>query len=174
MWLEEGLATYMEGFKQDRADPSRFAFLPWANLERFFALRDAARAGRLVPLEHLLDSTPQDLMDENATAALQYYAQVWALTHFLNDAQDARYQPALKELIHDASLGSLKARIRAVRGTRAAVEFAARHRGPEPLLAYIDTDLATLNAQYQSYIQSLVAPGNERAISQGQRPAIEH
>lgn len=174
MWLEEGLATYMEGFKQDRQDPSRIAFIPWANLERFFALRDAARKGRLVSLERVLNSTPQDLMAQNPNAALQYYAQVWALTHFLNDFDNARYRPALCAMISDAHAGNLVSRIRAKRGADAASNFLTRRRGSEPLLAYIDEDLAALDAHYQDYIAQIVAQGNERSISQGLRPTIKN
>lgn len=174
MWMEEGLATYMEGFKQDRQDPSRFAFIPWANLERFFALRDAARNNRLVSLERVLNSTPQDLMAQNPNAALQYYAQVWALTHFLNDFDNGRYRPALRAMVSDAHAGNLVSRIREQRGSQAASSFLMRRRGSEPLLAYIDEDLAVLDGHYQQYIAGIVAPGNERSISQGLRPAIEN
>jgi len=173
MWLEEGMATYMEGFRQDRADPTRFAFLPWANMERFFALREASRRGRIVNLETLLNSTPQDLMAENSNAALQYYAQVWALTHFLNDAENAKYRPALHQMIKDAADGTLTATIRAMRGGRAASSFAARRRGVDPLLTYIDMDLDVLNKQYQDYVAWIVAPGNERVVSQGKVPGSE-
>lgn len=174
MWMEEGLATYMEGFRQDRSDPSRFAFMPWANLERFFALREAARAGTLVPLDRLLEATPQNLMDESATAALTYYAQVWALMHFMNEGEGGKYQPALRNMVHGASEGTLTAKIRRARGAKAAIEFTSRRRGKEPLLAYVDTDLDTLNQEYQAFIRRLVAPGNERVISQGLRPDIDH
>jgi Protein of unknown function (DUF1570) len=173
MWMEEGLATYMEGFRQSRQDPTDFAFMPWANVERFYALRDASRKGRLVSLERVLDSTPQDLMAENASAALQYYAQVWALVHFLNEFEGGRYRPALKGMVQDAADGTLIARVRAARGPRAASSFVSRRRGPEPLLAYVDVDLDTLNGQYQEFMGRIVAAGNERVISQGQRPALE-
>lgn len=172
MWMEEGLATYMEGFRQDRSDPSRFSFMPWANLERFFALREGVRSGRLVSLRVLLDSTPQDLMAQNANAALLYYGQVWGLVQFLNEFDQGRYRPALHRMIEDARDGVLVAHIRAARGGRAASDFLSRRRGAEPMLAYLDVDIDILNDQYRQFVELIVAPGNERVISQGKRPPL--
>lgn len=172
MWMEEGLATYMEGFRQDRGDPSQFAFMPWANMERFFALREGVRTGRLVSLEVLLDATPQDLMAQNANAALLYYGQVWGLVQFLNEYDGGRYRDALHQMIEDAHDGLLVAHIRAARGGRAASDFLSRRRGLEPLHAYIDVDLPTINQQYRHFVEQVAAPGNERLISQGKRPTL--
>lgn len=172
MWIEEGLATYMEGFRQDRSDPSRFAFMPWANMERFFALREGVRSRRLVSLGVLLDSTPQDLMAQNANAALLYYGQVWGLVQFLSEYDQGRYRPSLHRMIEDARDGVLVAHIRAARGGRAASDFLSRRRGDEPMRAYLDVDLNTLNVQYRQFVENIVAPGNERVISQGKRPPL--
>ncbi|QQS09610.1 MAG: hypothetical protein IPK69_03040 [Phycisphaerales bacterium] len=62
IWLEEGIATYMEGFRWGRRGDSLPRFSPWSNPERFDTLRAAARAGRLMSLEQLLHTAPQDLM----------------------------------------------------------------------------------------------------------------
>lgn len=172
MWMEEGLATYMEGFRQDRQDPTKIRFTPWGNMERFWALREASRNGRLVSLERLLNSTPQDLMAENANAALQYYAQVWALTHFLAEFEGGKYRPSLQEMVLDAAEGRLVTRVRTLRGQRAASSFVMRRRGQEPLLAYVNVDLRLLDSQYQLFMQRIVKPGNERLISQGQKPEL--
>jgi hypothetical protein len=52
-------------------------------------------AGAFVPAsscrcQDLTRSTPQELIARDANAALFYYAQVWALVHFLNEGEGGR------------------------------------------------------------------------------------
>jgi hypothetical protein len=78
VWLEEGIACYMEGVRGgvDGAPPT---FIPWRNFERFGELRDVVARNRLIPLEELVQGTPQDALANGRTTLLGYYAQVWAL-----------------------------------------------------------------------------------------------
>lgn len=170
IWLEEGLATYMEGFRWDRDDPRVVRFMPWANTERFDALREAAEEGRLVPLAKLLSSVPQDLMSRQAEDALQYYAQVWALTQFLAEGEGGRYRAALHEMVHDAADGKLTRGVARVRGSRAASAFTSTRRGTDVLLAYTEQELPTLEAQYARFVDEVVRVGNKQRIVGGLSP----
>ncbi len=170
VWLEEGIATYMEGFRFPSHDASRPTFMPWANTERFDTLQTAASTGKLIALERLLMETPQDLMAKDTDAALVYYAQVWALVHFLAEGENARYAPILRRILADAAEGKLIARVSSERGSRAAQFFSARRRGPDVLLAYCDEPLLQLRTQYEAFIQSVTRPGVKPRIFQGQSP----
>ena len=82
VWLEEGLACYMEGVRgnSNGAPPT---FMPWRNFERFGELRDVVARERFVSLAELVEGTPQDYLRDGRNTLLGYYAQTWALVHFL-------------------------------------------------------------------------------------------
>ena len=84
-WLDEGVATYMEGLRFVPLDENP-AFRPWDNWQRRRRLRDSARSGRLIPLEDLLDRPVQSFIGSRRNQELLgYYAQVWALALLLAD-----------------------------------------------------------------------------------------
>ena len=60
VWLEEGLACYMEGFGWNREGTGTPTFNAWKNPERFDALARAYRENRLQPLDSLFRYAPQD------------------------------------------------------------------------------------------------------------------
>src|SRR6185503_10436721 len=68
IWLEEGIATYMEGYRSSRdAEPE---FLPWANFERRDALRDAVRSKKLIGMDELLTRSPQSFLSHSKDSLL--------------------------------------------------------------------------------------------------------
>ena len=69
IWLEEGVATYMEGY---RTNDGEATFQPSANRERRDALRSAVRSGQLIPLKELLSRTPQGFLDSGKNRLLRY------------------------------------------------------------------------------------------------------
>ncbi len=173
IWLEEGLATYMEGFRWGGSTNDRPVFLPWANLERFDTLRRAAgdRTGKsLRPLSEVVTALPQDLVRHAGDPALVWYAQVWALSHFLAEGQSGRYRPALVRLLHDAADGRLAATLRASLGDRAAGSALSRRVGPEVLQAYFNPDLSALDTEYRAFIDRITAVGARDRITEGRSP----
>lgn len=171
--IEEGLATYMEGFRWGGDGGSVPRFLPWANYERFGRLREMNGDGDLVSLDRLLRSTPQELVSEDADAALNYYAQVWALVHFLNEGEQGRYRPALLEMVGDAARGTLLTRVRARLGQRAAGAFASRRRGVDVLSVYTGVPSEQLDAPYRAFVARIVRVGAGEFISRGASPIQE-
>ncbi|MFA6046701.1 MAG: hypothetical protein WC718_17080, partial [Phycisphaerales bacterium] len=103
-------------------------------------------------------------------AALNYYAQVWALIHFLNEGDQGAYRAGLTMLLADASSGQLLTKIRASYGGRAASAYATRRAGVDLLELYTTHSATDLNASYQAFIRTTVRVGAKQAIVQGRSP----
>jgi hypothetical protein len=160
LWLEEGIAAYMEGY---RTHPGRgVSFRPWANLERYHTLRRAVRADRLIPLSHLLQRTPQSFLEDGKSRLLVYYAQVWALLHYLAEGEEGRYREALQRVLIDAAQGRLAGQGRGRSGKR--------RLGPEVLTAYFESDLETFERRYLRFVGRIVRTGGRDRIVQGRSP----
>lgn len=168
--LEEGLASYMEGFRWTGPEYDRPTFMPWANLERFDQLRQAKSRGRLIPLGRLMVASPQQLMQGDVNDALDYYAQTWALVLFLMEGEDGVYRGALKQMLSDAAEGTLLPRIQRQYGGRAAQSFAARRRGVDLLALYTGKSAEELDGPYQAFIAQIAQPGARSRIVQGLSP----
>jgi len=169
-WLEEGLACWMEGHRFHRQALPTFA--PWRNMERYGALRDAVREDRLVPLTDLMRGTPQEALGEGRATLLGYYAQVWALVHFLHDGEEGRYRDALKRIVQDAAAGQL---MRTLMTSEAIPVEARRSRvlsrgGKWAAMAYFNPDLDELERQYLAFIERAAADGGGNRIWRGLSP----
>lgn len=167
VYLEEGIASYMEGHKWAGATP---VFLPWANVERFDQLRTAQARGALMPLQELLDSTPQELLDHVGDGALNYYAQVWALIHFLNEGAGGKHKEALRNLLLDASAGRMRNVMANKYGAQAGVAALASRRGTWLFAAYFGDDLNAIGDEYDAFMRALVRPGSRGPIVAGESP----
>ncbi len=169
--LEEGIATYMEGYRWTGPERTEPEFLPWRNFERFGQLRDTVAGGQVLPVQELLLSSPQDLLGEQGSqAALRYYAQVWALIHFLVEGEGGAYKPALLEMIRDAKDGRLSARVGQALGERAARSVRFGRRGVDVLGVYVGKPSSELDEAYQRFVRDIVKTGAGQRISAGQSP----
>lgn len=170
VWLEEGIACYMEGFRWDTNNADKPRFLPWANFERFDQLRWGVRGERLMTLEQLTRSTPQQLIAQDPNAALFYYAQVWALVHFLNESEDGKYRAQLQTLLKDAAAGQILPRIRREIGDRAASIYAYRKRGVDILALYFGKSAEEMQPEFKAFLDKIVLTGTRQQIWQGYSP----
>lgn len=175
VWLEEGIACFMEGFRQPpgAAQPT---FLAWRNPERYTELRNSARRDRLVPLRELLDGSPQTFLERSRDAQLAYYAQVWALVHFLREGEGGRYRAALAELMDDAAHGRVADRIRAcgaIPGGRAREAAARARTGPWLVLAYFDEDIERFTRGYDRFVGALLESNAWDRVMRGESPIME-
>lgn len=173
VWLDEGIACYMEGFRWRTDEPDRPDFLPWSNEERFDQLRKAVGNNAIIPLADLFNQRPQDLIDTDrgGTPALNYYAQAWALVHFLIEADDARYRPGLETLLRDAQTGRLIDRVTDAAGQREASILRARRVGSAGFTAYWpDIDLETLDTEYRAFVRRIIATGGRHLAIAGRSP----
>lgn len=162
-WLDEAIATWMEGFKWETMGGARPVFLPWANEGRFARLRALHQAGQTRSLAELLESTPDDALAGAPSGAADYYAEIWALGLFLLD--DAERRTAVERLLADAASGRLRPRMRAE-----GAELASWRVGSAAYVVYIEPDVGSAAAAHAAFVERLSGPGAADAISRGQRP----
>ena len=172
VFLEEGMATFMEGHRW-RDGVVRLS--PWANVERYDALREAHTNGRLFTVEQLADRWPTEMTGGDREALLTYYAQVWALTHFLKSGENGRYRDGVVRLLRDAADGRLAARLRSAGfGAADARRVVAARRGTSLLVACVltpvDTTLEEFEDRYAAFLDRVVAVGSRDRIVQGESP----
>ncbi|MFZ4574131.1 MAG: DUF1570 domain-containing protein, partial [Phycisphaerales bacterium] len=165
VWLEEGVACYMEGFRWDTGSAGRPSFLPWANFERFDELRSAARGGRLMSLQQLVRSSPQQLMGQDPDLALTYYAQLWALVHFLNEWNAGEHREELQRVLTEAATGKISATLAAGHGARAAAAYRARRHAPQLFETYFGLTAEAADADYQAFIKNITRVGAKQQIA---------
>lgn len=171
-WMEEGLACWMEGTRLTReGTPSPFR--PWRNFERWNELRSAVREDRLLPLDELLESSPQRCLERGKDDLLTYYAQCWALVHFLQEGADGRYRDGLRRLLLDAASGVLPQRL--AEGDAIADPVvrrrAARSRvGKLVALEYFDRDFAAFTTAYDGFVEEITRRGAGDRIYRGESP----
>jgi hypothetical protein len=158
IWLEEGIATYMEGYLSWPDGVARFR--PWANPERYRALRDAVRRGRLIPLSELADQRPEAFLRDGKSRLLVYYAQVWALVHFLVEGEGGRYREGLEQVLLEAAAGG-SARYRQATGDRLGTGLVAE---------YFDPDVAQFERRYLAFVERITRRGAHDRIRRGQSP----
>ena len=172
VWLEEGIACWMEGvrFRRDSESP---VFLPWRNFERYGELRDAERAGRLVPFAELVKSTPQEALGQGKGTLLTYYAQVWALVHFLNEGENGRYRDGLHQAVADAAAGRMVSRL--LKSTAIPPEarrpWVVTRNGKWMAMEYFNPNLDELAAQYDAFVRKIVTSGSGQRVWRGESPA---
>ncbi len=166
---EEALSTYMEGFRFDYAKGVA-TFKPWANLERFDRLREAHSEGRLLPLSEWQRATPQRLMERSPSAALDFYAQGWAVIHFLNEGSGGAYAAGLRSLVGDAARGGTISKIREQLGGRAAGAYASRRGGADLFKVYTGKGAEELDAEFKAFVERVVRSGARQAVTDGRNP----
>jgi hypothetical protein len=166
VWLEEGIAAYMEAIAQT----SGRRLLPWLNEERRDALREAENDGKLIPLQELLHRSPQAFLRQGRDRLLTYYAQVWALARFLAEGEGGRYRPALETLLSDAAYGRLAGRLAAskVAGLDRRGVLQKSRNGPAILLEYFNSDLSEFEYEFDQYVRRLTRNNGRRHASAGE------
>ena len=174
-WLEEGLACWMEGTRMNR-DGQPTAFRPWRNFERWNETRNAVGNDSTMSLEELLETSPQKCLERGKNDLLTYYAQAWALVHFLNEAEGGRHREGLRRLLQDAAAGSMQAQIeRAVPSTDASARRrASRSRnGTLAFRAYFGDDLKGMSEAYANFLEAITRRGAGDRIWRGENPLSE-
>ncbi|MDZ4830929.1 MAG: hypothetical protein SGJ09_12115 [Phycisphaerae bacterium] len=171
IWLEEGLATYMEGHRWNRGE-ERPTFVPWRNFERFGELREAVRADELIPLDELLEGAPQKfLRRDGRSKLLTYYAQVWALAQFLAEGEDGRYRAKLEEILQDAAAGRIAGKLAtSPHLPQGRQRMMSSKLGRGVILAYFNPDFAEFKARYDEFVEALTRRGAGDMIWRGENP----
>jgi len=138
-WLDEGLGTWMEGI---RFKLGEVQFKPASNWDRLSSLRTIVNADRLTSLQRLLQLQPAELLEDNRTSLLGYYAQLWAFISFIMEFDNGKYQPALRSVLISAQEGTLR----------------KPHNQGGWLLLFAD-DPERLEREYTDWVTQYVRPG---------------
>jgi hypothetical protein len=171
-WIDEGIATYMEGCRFDRSSEVA-SFMPWRNFERFNELRSCYRRGMMFPLFDIISRSPQYFLQQGQEYLLSYYAQVWVLTHYLMEGEGGRYRPGLERMLKDAQEGTLG---RTLIESPRLEEIPRRRRtsramrGLAVAMVYFDTTIEELETGYRDFIELVVARGSGSSIWRGRSP----
>lgn len=174
LWIDEGIACTLEGFRWREDQPDRPEFLAWCNPERFDQLRAASARGSLLPLDRLLDARPQDLIDadKGGGPALDYYAQCWALALFLIESDAGARRPGLERLLLDAQDGRLLDRVETLASPDESASMRRRRTGAGALRVYWPGEsTADMDRAYQAFITRCIATGGRDRMLQGRSPA---
>jgi len=171
-WIDEGIATYMEGCRFDRSSDVA-TFLPWRNFERFNELRNCYRRGMMYPLFDIITRSPQYFLEQGQEHLLSYYAQVWVLTHYLMEGEGGRYRTGLQRMLKDAQAGTLGRTL----ATSPRLEEIPRRRrtsramrGLAVAMVYFDTSIEELESGFRDFVELVVARGSGSSIWRGRSP----
>lgn len=162
IWLDEGIATTMEGFRWANASADQPVFIADQNRERFVTLRDAAARKKLLSLADLLNTSPQQQLVKSDEGTLIYYAQVWALVLYLQKGEGGVHRQQLTSLLQDAARGDLGRMVAGTFDARGASLSIQSRRGPLVFQTYFNRDLSKADEEYQRFIRQLVSPGRGR------------
>ncbi|MDX2118139.1 MAG: DUF1570 domain-containing protein [Planctomycetota bacterium] len=170
VWLDEGVATFMEGFSWDHATPGLAAFNGWNNLERYDALRRGVQSDTLLSLEALVNLGPADLVEAGPDVALVVYAQMWALIHFLREGENGEFASSLRQMLADAASGEMSVRLARDAGPRAGEQFRSRRAGADVFRIYTGRSAASIERAYRATIEQIIALGGRDAVVAGRSP----
>jgi len=157
VWIEEGVAAYMEGFHVAR--DGAFVFDPARNYERRRTLRRAVMDERLISLQEMVNRSPASFLKAGKEDLLIYYAQGWAMARFLVEGEGGRYANAFHRLLMDAAAGRLVGQLlefspRSVSLRRASL--AAAGSGDTVVRVYFNADVAEFESQYRTFILKIL------------------
>jgi hypothetical protein len=101
-WFQEGMGTYFEGFHRRNGE---VVLDPKKNCSRLPTVRKALKDGSFVPVERLIKMATDDFWkwfdghpdtESRARQAQLYYAESWALVHFMLHGDGGRHRPAFE------------------------------------------------------------------------------
>lgn len=153
-WVEEGLATQMEGFV---LDGERVIFRPESNAMRQGDLRESITAGRARSVERLIGMGAGDNLRESTWHGAEYYGQVWALLLMIR--QDAQYNQGLQRMLADARAGRFQQELGLDdEAWRNACSSGSRYNqtiGPMVFGHYITDDLGGFQQRYRQFCREV-------------------
>jgi hypothetical protein len=153
-WLNEGLATYCEGYHYGLSQPK---FTPDRNEFRLNSLRESLLADILVPLRRLLSTHSARIVRDTSPTVLSYYAQVWGLVVFLRYGQEGKYAGRFDELLHDLGTERLRVGVGAYVAATRTEDGKPIGFGEALFRKYITEDLDMFEAEYKEYLYEVAS-----------------
>jgi hypothetical protein len=152
-WLNEGLATFCEGYEYKDGLP---LFQPNRNEFRLNALRQALLSKQLIPFARLLGTHAGDVIVHANPQVYSYYSQAWALIVYLRTAEKGRYAASFDELLKDLGTGRLRLRAGAYIAARGGADGEPMSFGEAVFRVYITEDVDAFATAYEEYLKKLV------------------
>ncbi|MDB5304218.1 MAG: hypothetical protein JWM97_1767 [Phycisphaerales bacterium] len=160
-FLEEGIACLFEDVTWDGRLPRWDLSI---NYGRLTALRKAVEGGGLLPLEDLVSMHAGQVINRTPAQVAAFYAQCWGFARFLWEGEGGRYRPALQEILKDAADGSLFGS----GPPRLNAGVFWNPKSAKPMLEhYLRADLATIDRQYQRFLNQLVTRAKNAETVEG-------
>jgi len=165
-WLNEGVAT---GFETFAWDDGQVVFRPEGNRARLMTLYQAMLGNELIPLAELVKLDPGYYLEAEIAGEEHrvsspmgtYYAQVYALVRFFQEAGQGRYLQSFQEMLGDGYKGEwpLDAleRFMATRMKSRVTRGWNQRVGPLLIESYFKTTAADLEPAYRTFCQKIVA-----------------
>lgn len=154
-WLDEGMATQYERYE---AQNGKFVFRPERNAMRIGGLKLAIQRGGLIPLRALIELNPGQVLEDDNTAAA-YYAQVYAIIRFFQEASPTARKQQYRQMLRDGLTGNwpVDGRTREILADRRE-QMTSRMNGElsrELFARYIPEDLEQMQGAYEAYCRRI-------------------
>ena len=153
-WLNEGLATYCEGYEYGLARPK---FTPNRNEFRLNSLRETLLAKNLVPLKVLLGTHSTRIVRDASPTVLAYYAQVWSLVVFLRYGEEGRYADRFEALLRDLGTERFRVGVGAFVAATPTEDGKPISFGEAVFRKYITEDLEAFETEYKKFLYQLAS-----------------
>ncbi len=148
-FLEEGISTMFEDI-QWKDDLPRWNL--GVNRNRVQSLRHVIESNSIYPLGELLGMHAGNVVNQSGNHIEAFYSESWAFATFLWDADNAKYRPALRQLMSDIADGS----VFDPSGVHKNANQAWNPSGVKPMLEhYLGMPLDAIDAEYQKYIRKV-------------------
>jgi hypothetical protein len=153
-WLNEGLATYCEGYHYGTTRPK---FTPDRNEFRLNSLRESLLAENLVPLRRLLGTHSARIVRDTSPTVLSYYAQVWGLVVFLRYGENGGYADRFDELLQDLGTERLRVGVGAYVAATRTDDGKPIGFGEALFRKYITEDLESFEQEYKDFLYEVAS-----------------
>jgi hypothetical protein len=149
-FLEEGIACMFENIRWTPGGLPRWNLS--INAGRAQQLRNAIEDKKLWPLEDLIQMHAGQVVSLPSDRIEPFYAQSWAFARFLREADNARYRPAMRQLLTDIAAGT----VYDPTGVHQKSSLQWRPQGVQPMLEhYLGMNLDQIDKAYQEYIRKI-------------------
>lgn len=159
-WLNEGLAVACEG--QRWGTGGLRAFDKWFNPARRNNLAEALVRDETFDLSELLQMNAGHVVGGRGRDIRTYYAQVWLLALFLQEADDGRYADDFARLLATVGRQDLTMHARAAHVADGSRPFSF---GRELFRAFFSDDLEAVGREYQAFMRARVLGERAPAIA---------
>ncbi|MBI9018303.1 MAG: hypothetical protein JEZ07_13705 [Phycisphaerae bacterium] len=146
-WLDECIACSFESWKEE---DRQLIFDAKFNGARLMALKKTIANGKLFSLEQMLRSEPGQMV--NANEADAYYAQLYSLSRFLHEYDYCYYELNFRKILIDSIECKWQKEFEYLPANTRKWNSVA---GLEMFKRYVNSDMATANAQYRSFCLKL-------------------